>query len=147
MRLHLYLLVILFLTSCQKENTQKLEYFFSEEVNSEIDSKISSYEDSPEWRFYLTVRRVVYPDDCGNYQILITSYKDQPIDFIRNILMNSGHFYRTSKGVEVPIVFDYDFSFLSHGIDRNGRVIRKNVTGNSYFIEFTKTGKIVNSGD
>lgn len=144
----LYLYIGVLLIGCQNSYSQisDIAYSFSEEVNQAIDDKIASYKDYPEWKFYLTVSRVLYQDDCGNYQVFIGTYKDTPIKVIESLINRSVHYYKSSEGLIVPIIFDYDFAFTVHGTDDKGRVIRKNVTGSDYFIEFNKTGKVVNTG-
>ena len=149
MRLLILQLVISFvLFSCQSSYSQQsgIEYYFPDEVNQAINDKIAAYKDQPEWKFYLTMGRVLYQDDCGNYQVFIGTYKDKPITVIESLISRSVHYYRSPSGAIIPIIFDYDYAFTSHGVDSKGRVIRKNVTGNDYFIEFSKSGKIVNSG-
>jgi hypothetical protein len=142
------LAISLVLFSCQNSYSQQsdIEYSFSNEVNQAINDKIASYQNQPEWKFYLTIGRVLYQDDCGNYQVFIGTYKDQPITVIESLINRSVHYYKSSEGLVVPIIFDYDYAFTVHGTDSEGRVIRKNVTGNDYFIEFTKAGKVVNTG-
>lgn len=144
---HLYIGLLLF--GCQNSYSQKpdIEYSFSEEVNQAIDNKIASYKDYPEWKFYLTIGRVLYQDDCGNYQVFIGTYKDKPIEVIEKLINRNVHYYKLSEGVIVPVIFDYDYAFTVYGTDSKGRVIRKNVIGNDYFIEFNKAGKVVNTGD
>ena len=78
--------------------------------------------------------------------MFVSSYENQPIDVIAGLISESDRYYQ-SGSIKVPIIFDYDFAFTGYGTDNKGRVIRKNVTGNGYLIEFDKTGKIVYTGN
>lgn len=137
-----------FLISCQMGHIQKFqtEYIFPEAINKAINEKISSYKEYPEWKFYLTVSRVVQGEETGNYQVFVNSYKDEPIDVIAGLISKSNRYYQFDDS-KVPIIFDYDFTFIGYGTDSKGRVVRSNVTGNGYLIEFDKTGKIVDTGN
>lgn len=134
--------------SCQMGYSQnvQIEYIFSEDVNRSIDERIASYKENPEWKFYLTINRILFEDDCGNYQLLVGSYKDQPIEVIASLINRSVHYYQ-SGSLKVPVIFDYDYAFTGYGTDSKGRAIRKNVTGNGYVIEFAKNGKVVREGN
>ena len=122
------------------------KYIFPEGINIAINEKISSYSEYPEWKFYLTVSRVVIGEETGNYQVFVNSYKDEPIDVIAGLISKSNRYYQFDD-TKVPIIFDYDFAFTGYGTDSKGRVVRKNVTGNGYLIEFNKAGKIVRTGN
>jgi hypothetical protein len=123
----------------------KTEYFFSEEVNKAINANLLSYQKYPEYKFYILIGGVRYTENCDNYQLLIGTYKDTPGEAARRFIEHSNHYFK-SNDLIVPVIFDYDYSFAFFGKDERGRVIRKNVTGNSYLIEFDRAGKVIREG-
>lgn len=143
-----FFLYPVFFISCQMGHTQifQTEYIFPEAVNKAIDEKIYSYREYPQWKFYLIVSRVVKGEETGNYQVFVNSYDNQPLEVIAGLISKSDRYYQSDSN-KIPIIFDYDFAFTGYGTDNKGRVIRKNVTGNGYLIEFDKTGKIVHTGN
>jgi len=144
----LWMLLLFLFIGCQKGNSQDsgIEYVFSRDVNEAIEEKISSYKDYPEWKFYITIGRVLYEEECGNYQILLGSYKDTPIEVVADLIKRSVHYYKSGEN-KIPVIFDYDFAFTGYGTDSKGRVIRKNVMGNDFVIEFTRNGELVKTGN
>lgn len=143
----LFLILLLILTmSCKSLHSQenKIEYTFSEEVNKAINAKLSEYKTS-EYKLYITMSTARYTEDCGNYQLWIGTYKDVPNEAARRFIVHGNHYYKNGDLI-VPVIFDYDLSFAFFGKDDKGRVIRKNVTGTDYLIEFDRSGKIVREG-
>ena len=135
---------MLTLLGCQWSYSQsEIEYKFSKDVEMALNERLNTYGDNQEWKFYLTIGRVLYQDDCGNFQLYVGTYKDKPLEVIESLISRSIHYYRTLEGKKIPIIFDYDYAFTSFGVDDKGRVIRKNVTGNDFVIEFDRNGKLI----
>lgn len=133
--------------SCQGSYSQvveKTEYIFPKEVNKALNEKVNWYKkNNPEWSLYLTLSRVTWVEERGNYLISIGTYKNKPIDVIEKLISKSIHCYY-SDSMQISIIFDYDFAFTGYGTDNKGRVVRKNVTGgNDFFIEFTQQGEVI----
>lgn len=145
---NLFLIIVLLVgTVCCKTvygQEDKIEYFFSEEVNKAINTRLSSYKE-PGYNFYIVVGNILLTEDCGTYQLQIEAYKDTPGEAVKRFIDHSSHYYKNGT-LMVPVIFNYDFSFAFFGLDSKGKVIRKNVTGNSYVIEFDKFGKVVKEG-
>ena len=144
---HSFLLLLLTCTiSCRALYSQdnKIEYFFSEEVNKSINARLSLYKES-EYKFYIIIGNVLLTEDCGNYQIGIGTYKDTPGEATGRFLEHSSHYYKYGTSA-VPVIFDHDFAFAFFGKDSKGRITRINTTGNNYVIEFDRSGKIIREG-
>ena len=140
-------LFILMISACTAQTTD-VKYFFSKPVNEEIDKYIKArLESNPGLSFYLTVFRQTQFKEAGNYQVFVGSYENEPTEPVSKLLKASGGRYYLYDESKIPILFDYDFAFVSWGEDEKGRPLRKNVMQHSFFIEFSqRTGKIVRTG-
>lgn len=145
-RLYVLFFTVLFM-NCQGGIAQNyMEYIFPQRVNEAIDEKIFSYEEHPGWSFYLIISRVSHGEGASNYQLFLESYKGDLPGVVAGLIEKTNRYYQ-SKNTRIPIIFDYDYVFTSFGTDRHGRVIRKNMTGSGYLIEFDKNGEIVRTGN
>ena len=84
-------------------------------------------------------------ENCGNYQVWIGNYKDSPSESVKKFIEASRHYYKHND-LLIPVISEFDFSFAFFGRDDKGRVIRKDITGSDYLIEFDRSGKIVREG-
>ena len=143
----LLLTFLLFLcTSCFSQE-KGVKYFFSKEVNARINDHIKEASVENENKFYITVRRRTRFENKGNYVVYVNAYKDQPAEFIEELIKVTGRYY-LYENQKIPIVFDYDFDFISYGGDEKGRPLRKLDMNHSYlFIEFDPKGKVVETGN
>jgi hypothetical protein len=121
---------------------KNIEYIFSHEVNAAIDKYVQDFEVSGQKiNFYLILGQISCFEDCGNYQISIGYYKNDPPQSVKK----SSHYYQSSHLI-LPITFDYDYAFIGYGTDRKGRVIRKYTIEHYYVIEFNKAGNVIRKG-
>lgn len=143
----IYLILLLLASSCQGQH-QLVEYYFSEEVNAEIDRYIATQiEANKDLSFYLTISRETMFESAGNYQIVIGTLNSDASSTVNKLANAAGRYYSYQDN-NVPVVFDYDFAFAKHGEDKKGRPVRKHVIEHSYLIEFTpRDGKIVKKGN
>ncbi len=142
-----FLILILLTTSCYSQNNL-VEYYFSKEVNAEIDKYISKQLESDEdQKFYLTVYRETQFESAGNFQVVIgTINPERPNETVVKLVQASGRYY-TYETKNIPVIFDYDFDFAKHGEDAKGRPVRIRVMQHSFLIEFEpRSGKVVESG-
>jgi hypothetical protein len=121
-----------------------IEYTFDKNIDEEVKSYLrKEIALDPASKFYLEIT-TGGERDGGNYFVFIGKYKDRPLDFIYDIISKSNRFYKCDN-LKIPICFDYDFKFIGYGSGKRG-VTRKAHTGNSYFIEFSTKGKVINKG-
>ncbi|MEM6524673.1 MAG: hypothetical protein AAF693_12800 [Bacteroidota bacterium] len=141
-------LVSVLLISCKSysQDNSKIQYIFPPKINEFLDEKISeSSSKNPGISYYMILYHVTWVEERDNHLISIGTFESKPIDVIDNLISKSIHFYRLGK-MEIPIIFDYDFSFVGYGTDAKGRTVRKNITGSSsFYVEFDRAGKIVDS--
>lgn len=142
----LIVLICLVSISCSAQE-DGVKYFFSKDVNSEIDRYIKKVTESSELNgFYLTVFKHKYPNEVNNHVVYIKSYEDAPPSSFEKLIRISRRYYLYNKE-KIPVIFDYDFEFISYGEDPKGRPLRKiDMNHSYYFIEFNTKGKIVETG-
>jgi hypothetical protein len=123
----------------------KIEYVFNRNTDGEIKKFLNTQikKDSLK-KFYFILSRGSTKDDYSNFHLSIGVYKDATLDFLDNIIRASSRVYKFDK-IQIPICFDYDFSFIGYGQDKRG-VPRKHLTGEDYYIEFSTSDKIIKTG-
>ena len=85
-------------------------------------------------------------ESAGNYKLFIHTYSASPSKAIQDLISTTKRYY-LFDGKKIPILFDYDFAFVSYGEDDKGRPVRKLFMNHAYSIEFEpRGGKIVNTG-
>ena len=106
-------------------------------LNGQIDRDSSN-------QFYFILDHSSSEKNGDAMKLFIGTYKVAPIYVINDIIKVSSRYYKF-KGKEIPICFDYDFRFISHGKSDKGN-LRMSPTGETFCIEFSKTDRILGSG-
>lgn len=136
------LVIVLVLESIQSfGQTEKLVYYFPPNVNIEIDkyldSKINIDKNQNQ---YL----VISSDSIGIYTVKIQEFSNDNHGVLR-IINSTNRFYQFESHY-IPIIYDYDFKFLSYGKDSKGRHLRNHLIYEyPYIIKFSWLGKIISN--
>lgn len=127
-----------------------VEYYFFDSVNIKINEYLSHRSsENPDIEFYLTVYTETEQERSRSYTVVIGSYSHagHQLPMVRELLDASTGRYYNFDGDKIPILFDYDFTFVVWGKDEKGRPVRRYLIQDGYSIEFEeRSGKIIRFG-
>ncbi len=142
----LLLMVVLLVLTNHLTAQNHLEYAFPEKVMNEINKYVNKQlSNNPKQTFYALLRSKNQNNEYTIYISEYTSGSNEKEDFL---IANTNRLIHLDA-LKVPVILSEDFNFVAHGYGKRGDKtvpIRLHIICEGFYIRFSKTGKVIETG-